>query len=299
MVALTVLLLFWALGGHVESAVLGGVFTLGNGPVQTLQGNGLLLGDLTVGALGRVAPGFSIGTLQVLNNINLGGSNIMEINVTNVPNADQLVAQNGTLTYGGALVVSDLAPSGATNGTYVFQLFNAPTITGSFTSTNLPALPATKTWDTSELGAGRIKLVVNVNTTPTNITASVSGNTLQLSWPPDHIGWRLQVQTNSESLAPATEHLADAQFGRSLGLLGFSGVRSDCERVATVTKRSHGAAPPSPNGRTAQRHRHQTAVRRRATVTKRPCGAAPPSPNGRMHSTIDLVQASRDRYACE
>jgi hypothetical protein len=35
---------------------------------------------------------------------------------------------------------------------------------------------------------------------------------------------RVQVQTNSESLAPATEHLADAQFGRSLGLLGFSGV---------------------------------------------------------------------------
>jgi hypothetical protein len=32
---------------------------------------------------------------------------------------------------------------------------------------------------------------------PTNITASVSGNTLTLSWPADHLGWRLQVQTNS------------------------------------------------------------------------------------------------------
>ena len=31
---------------------------------------------------------------------------------------------------------------------------------------------------------------------PTNITAQANGNSLQLSWPQDHLGWRLQVQTN-------------------------------------------------------------------------------------------------------
>jgi len=31
---------------------------------------------------------------------------------------------------------------------------------------------------------------------PTNITASASSNTLTVSWPADHIGWTLQVQTN-------------------------------------------------------------------------------------------------------
>jgi hypothetical protein len=36
-----------------------------------------------------------------------------------------------------------------------------------------------------------------VSTNPTNITVSVSGNTLTLSWPQSHRGWRLQVQTNS------------------------------------------------------------------------------------------------------
>ncbi len=41
--------------------------------------------------------------------------------------------------------------------------------------------------------------VVGVATNPTNITTSVSGNVLTLSWPADHIGWRLQVQTNSLS----------------------------------------------------------------------------------------------------
>ena len=45
-----------------------------------------------------------------------------------------------------------------------------------------------------------------VNTTPTNITATVSGTNLTLSWPADHLGWRLLAQTNSVNvgLNPAT-----------------------------------------------------------------------------------------------
>lgn len=34
---------------------------------------------------------------------------------------------------------------------------------------------------------------------PTNITASVSSNTLTISWPADHVGWTLQAQTNGLS----------------------------------------------------------------------------------------------------
>jgi hypothetical protein len=34
---------------------------------------------------------------------------------------------------------------------------------------------------------------------PTNITASVSSNTLTIAWPADHIGWILQAQTNGLS----------------------------------------------------------------------------------------------------
>jgi len=36
-----------------------------------------------------------------------------------------------------------------------------------------------------------------VNTTPTNIVATVSGTNLTLSWPADHTGWRLLTQTNN------------------------------------------------------------------------------------------------------
>jgi len=34
---------------------------------------------------------------------------------------------------------------------------------------------------------------------PTNITASVSSNTLTIAWPADHVGWILQAQTNGLS----------------------------------------------------------------------------------------------------
>src|SRR6185295_9444921 len=39
-----------------------------------------------------------------------------------------------------------------------------------------------------------------VNTTPTNIVAVTSGGTLTMSWPGDHLGWKLQTQTNSRSV---------------------------------------------------------------------------------------------------
>ena len=39
--------------------------------------------------------------------------------------------------------------------------------------------------------------IATVNTNPTNLVAVVNGGSLELSWPADHIGWRLQCQSNS------------------------------------------------------------------------------------------------------
>ena len=39
---------------------------------------------------------------------------------------------------------------------------------------------------------------------PTNITAVVSGNILTLSWPADHLGWRLEAQTNALTVGLST-----------------------------------------------------------------------------------------------
>jgi hypothetical protein len=57
-------------------------------------------------------------------------------------------------------------------------------------------------------GSGSL-LVQPVATNPTNIVFSVSGNTLSLSWPADHLGWILQSQTNALSTGLKTAGWTD------------------------------------------------------------------------------------------
>jgi hypothetical protein len=60
---------------------------------------------------------------------------------------------------------------------------------------------ATYSGDATFIGSTATLVVGStVNTTPTNIVSSVSGNQLTLSWPASHIGWNLQTQTNSRSV---------------------------------------------------------------------------------------------------
>ena len=46
--------------------------------------------------------------------------------------------------------------------------------------------------------AGAVPLPSTSNQ-PTNLVMQAAGNQLQLSWPQDHLGWRLQIQTNDLS----------------------------------------------------------------------------------------------------
>jgi hypothetical protein len=81
-----------------------------------------------------------------------------------------------------------------------FQLFNAPGYGGSFGVTNLPPLGAGLAWSNSLAVNGSIAVVPTVSLMPTNILVGVSGTTLLLSWPPDHAGWRLLMQTSNPEL---------------------------------------------------------------------------------------------------
>jgi autotransporter-associated beta strand protein len=55
----------------------------------------------------------------------------------------------------------------------------------------------TTTSPTFITGSGSLIVAPSVSTTSTNIVAKVNGGNLELTWPADHTGWRLQVQTNS------------------------------------------------------------------------------------------------------
>jgi autotransporter-associated beta strand protein len=185
-----------------------GTLTLNSG--QTLMGNGNINGNLVTLAGSTVSPGAAVGTLRVTNNITLGGKLAFELNRTASPNHDQLLSVSGTITFGGTLTVTNLGAALQVNDT--FQLFSvaATNLDGSgFTAISLATNDATGsiyTWTNKVAIDGSIQVlsvVSPINTNPTNIVVSMTGNTLHLTWPGDHLGWTLQ--TNSVGLTATSQ----------------------------------------------------------------------------------------------
>ena len=180
-------------GTTFDVAAVSGGFALTTN--QTLLGNGSVVGNVLGG--GIVSPGVSanVGTLTFANNLVLANTNRMEINRNGGSFTNDHIIANG-LTYGGTLNVVNIGPALQSGDT--FDLFTWTSRSGSFSATNLPALTPGLGWDLSNLEVnGTIAVVTTVNTNPTNLTYAIVGNTLNISWPADHIGWWLQGQTNS------------------------------------------------------------------------------------------------------
>jgi autotransporter-associated beta strand protein len=171
---------------------------LGNSAVTatngTLGGNGVIQGPVAIQAAGRLAPGISIGALTINNSLNLSGVTLMELNAASGTN--DLVRGLTSISYGGTLVLSNLA--GTITGSSTFKLFNANSYRGAF-ATLTPASPGPGlAWNTNTLVMDGTLRVVSIS--PVTIANKISGNLLNLSWPADHIGWSLQAQTNSLSV---------------------------------------------------------------------------------------------------
>ena len=176
-------------GALFVNGVLGtGAVTVAN---SLLGGNGTLSGALTVQIGGTLAPGAGIGTLTVNSGVTLqaGSTTWIEISKTAQTNDQLFVA--GTLSYGGTLVVTNLA--GALLAGDSFKLFQAGSMSGAFNSNALPSLSAGLAWNTNNLNRGVLSVVP---TTPTNLLWNLNATNLNLSWPASYTGWRLQVQTN-------------------------------------------------------------------------------------------------------
>lgn len=192
-------------GAYLDVSAIGGTLTLGNLVSQTLGGSGTVRGSVVQNANSQIAPGDGVGILTVTNTVTLGGTNVMEINRTNAITADRIVAQQGFIVSGTPYVV--VQNVGTTNFAVgdKFTLFSQP-VSGLTISGNLPTLPcAGLTWINKLDVDGSLEVGGSpcVNLTPTNITSTVVGNTLDLQWPADHTGWTLQ--TNAVSVAnPAT-----------------------------------------------------------------------------------------------
>lgn len=173
-------------GSLLVNGSLGTNVTMVNGGL--LGGNGVLGGPVTIQSGGTLSPGASgIGKLTVNNNVSLSGTTSMELNKSAATN-DQLLV-SGTLNYGGTLSVTNLA--GTLQGGDAFQLFSTAAPMGNFTA--LAGSPGVgMAW---KFNSNNGVLTV-YSTVATNLTMVVTGGALQISWPADHLGWLLQVQTN-------------------------------------------------------------------------------------------------------
>ena len=163
---------------------------------STLSGTGAITASVTVQSGGILAPGPAIGTLTVNGDLTLaaGSATIMQINASAVTRNQ--VAGLQTIAYDGTLTVQNTGGTPAPGQSY--RLFSATNYAGNFSATNLPPLGTGLAWAWTP-ASGTLSVLQIVATNRTNLTTAVSGGNLSLSWPTDHLGWR--VETNAVSLA--------------------------------------------------------------------------------------------------
>ena len=155
------------------------------------------------GTLQPGAGGSTVGKCTVNGPLNLGGNTVMFLNKATPTNSQ--IAGISTVIYGGTLSVTNLG--GTLTLGDKFTLFSATSRQGVFNTLNLPALSAGLGWSNSLAIDGSIQVVTAVSTTPPVMTNTLSGSTLTLAWPSDHLGWRLQVQTNAITTGITTNWL--------------------------------------------------------------------------------------------
>jgi fibronectin-binding autotransporter adhesin len=173
-----------------DTTVAGGVLdlsssgspTLGLGVGQTLKGNGTIIGSVNAGPGSTVAPGVSsIGRLTVSGAVTLGGTTIMELNRASGTN-DLLRSTNSSITYGGTLIVTNLG--GSFTGGETYKLFDSAIggYPGSFSTIQLPLLPAGLSWSTNLSANGSLSISGSLSLTKPTITGiSITGGNVVVS----------------------------------------------------------------------------------------------------------------------
>jgi hypothetical protein len=165
-------------------------------PGGTLSGSGTVAGPTTVA--GTLSPGPSIGTLSFGGSLALSGNVFIEVDKAQTPSSD-VVNVAGALTYGGTLTLTNIGTTPLVSGDS-FQIFPAGG-SGNFTLAGSPGAGLNWSFDPP---SGVLSVVSGVSTTRPNLTKSITGGNLYLSWPADHLGWRLEVQSNPLSVGLST-----------------------------------------------------------------------------------------------
>jgi hypothetical protein len=160
----------------------------------TLGGSGVVTGPVSIQNYGTLSAGNQSvpGTLTINNSLTFAAGSTNRVLVNQTGGTHDLVTGLTSVTYNGTLFATNLA--GALAAGDNFQIFS---IAGTGNFTTIAGSPGPGLGWSFNPANGQLSVVQTVATNPTNILFSVSGGNLNLSWPADHLGWSLQVQTNS------------------------------------------------------------------------------------------------------
>ena len=133
----------------------------------TLEGTGTV-GGITNDDNGTVAPGNSIGTLNVSGDVSLGVNSILVIEVDNTGNTDKIIA-TGSASVNGKLRIN---PAAGSYGSTTFTFLTANSVTGTFS--DVTVLSCTGTANVT-YGSTSISFVLsNCSTAETNLSKITS-----------------------------------------------------------------------------------------------------------------------------
>ena len=199
-------------GNSNSTATVTAQVVLAGGTVGNIPGADLTISNVNVVAAGTGTSNiFNIDASSTLSSINTGisGTGGLTKAGAGTLTLSGINTYTGNTTISGGTLVMDAA-SIATNSTVTVA--GGAVLNLSFTGTNQVAalvlngvsqaagLYGSATSTPYLAGTGFLLITPSVATYPTNLTAVVTGaagTNLALSWPADHIGWRLQVQTNN------------------------------------------------------------------------------------------------------
>lgn len=178
-------------GRVLINGVFNGTGTVSVASGATLGGTGVIAGPVIVN--GTLSPGVALGALTISNGLNLAGNLLIELDKNASP-ANDTVSVTGTLTNSGSGVVTmvNLGTNALLAGDR-FYVFNQPLLNGDVLSV---ASDGGVVWSNRLAVDGSLEVLRVVNLDPTQLAATAASGELELSWPADHVGWRLLTQTN-------------------------------------------------------------------------------------------------------
>jgi hypothetical protein len=183
------------------------------GPVS---GSGSFTGTGTAVFLASLSPGSSPASVSFAGGATLGGgtSLVMELGGTTAGNGYDRIQVAGELSIGGVLAVSLIGGFVPGAGT-MFDILDWGSLSGTFSSLQLPTLPVTYSWDTSQLYTSGVLSVVGVGIPGDyNNNGVVDGA--------DYVLWRkggpLVNEVNTPGVVDAVDYTEwRARFGNTSG----------------------------------------------------------------------------------